>query len=230
MEILEKHGSDALRVAMLFAAPPDREINWTGDGIPGAVRFLRRAHRLIEDHAGRLRAAPKTDPGMTGLSEGEERLYRALHRTKARAARDLDSFRHNTAIAALMEFVRDLTSWKEPESPVFLHSLREFIRCLAPVAPHLGEELWRMAGGEESVFKTGWITWDESALAEDVVTVVVQVNGKLRAQLSLPRGTPREEVEAAAHADERVQRAVGEHRVARVVVIPDRLVNLVLAK
>jgi leucyl-tRNA synthetase len=230
IHLTNEHGGDALRVAMFFAAPPDREILWTGKHVPGAVRFLQRVYRLVRDNEERLRAFGGKVPAPGTMNPEEAALYRGLHRTLWKVARDLDSFRQNTAVSALMEYLNDLTAWKDNGNPVFLHAVREFVRALAPLAPHLGEELWEGIGGTGSVFRSGWLTWDAEAVKGEIATVVVQIDGKLRAQLELVRGADRETAEAAARQDERVSRALAGRTVARIVHVPDRLLNFVLTK
>jgi leucyl-tRNA synthetase len=246
-ELLERFGADTIRLFSLFAAPPEKDLEWSDEGVQGASRFLTRIWRLVEDQAAPLRAARTLGWGPQG-QEGEVRALRhATHRTIAKVTRDLeDAFHFNTALAALMELQNILGKAAEqlgptPASPedlgqarrdlvlAFAEGIRTLVVLLAPFAPHLAEELWEALGEQGSVFRQAWPVADAELAREDTVEVVLQVNGKVRSRLQVPRGTGEEALRGLALADPRLQPWLAGQSVRRAVVVPDRLVNIVVA-
>jgi leucyl-tRNA synthetase len=227
-EFVPEHGADVGRLAVLFAAPPEKGMDWTDDLVTGVTRFVNRLWRLYEDNAGRA----KFDPPDTGkLNADERRLYIRLNQTIAKTAADCEGFQFNTAIAAQMEFLNDLASFAARDSAVFGFALGQLIYLLAPFTPHLAEELWhRERPDAGSLFSERFPTADPKFLLFDDMVIPVQVDGKLRDRVSVPRGAGEETIKQAALAATNVAPFLAGRRVAKVVYVKDRLVNIVLSK
>ena len=215
-EIFEEYGADALRLYEMFMGPLEAMKPWNTKSVEGISRFLDRVWRLIVNEDGSL--------AVTGDVPSEPAL-RVLHQTIAKVTDDLEALKFNTAISQMMVFVNEIM--KMPTRPRAV--LEPFVLTLSPFAPHLGEELWHRLGHAESLAYAPWPTHDPALLVEDTVTVAVQVNGKLRATLELPRGAEQADVQAAALADERVSRYVNGGTLRKVIHVKDKLLNLVVA-
>jgi leucyl-tRNA synthetase len=233
-ELLDKYGADTARLFSLFASPPERDLEWSDNGVKGASAFLNRIWRLVEQHQDRLIGGAPATLRLADLTVGES-LYRKTHWAIKRVTGDIeDAFHFNTAISAMMELVNALTDFAvggdrpEERTAVFRHAVEHMLRLLSPFAPHMCEELWRRLGHATSVFAEVWPAADPEALRTDTVVVVVQVNGKVRSRISVPAGAPHETVRREALADPRVAGWVGGKPVRQVVVVPDRLVNIVV--
>jgi leucyl-tRNA synthetase len=238
-DLLADYGADTIRLFSLFAAPPEKDLEWSDDGVQGSFRFLQRVWRLAEERAPLLRAAQGAPWPDGDLDDEVRALRRATQQTITRVTRDLeDSFHLNTALAALMELQNTLTRFQErvPATPgsdprllAFAEGVRVLLTLLAPFAPHMAEELWEMLGQGASIFREPWPTADAALTLEERVEIVVQVNGKVRARLQVARGHAEEPLKALALAEPRVQPWIEGRPVRKVVVIPDRLVNIVVA-
>ena len=245
-DLLEQYGADTIRLFSLFAAPPEKDLEWSDDGVQGSFRFLSRVFRLIEDQGARLRAARDLTWDDGPLSEEIRALRRMTHLTIARVTRDIeDAFHFNTALAALMELQNALSRFQDSlpagSSGValsqserdrllaFTEGVRALIVMLAPFAPHLAEELWEMLGHRESIFRQPWPVADATLAQAETVEVVVQVNGKVRSRLQVPQGTTEDRLREMALADERVQSWTAGKTVRKVVVVPDKLVSVVVS-
>jgi leucyl-tRNA synthetase len=196
---------------MLSDSPPERDLEWSIGGIEGAARFVQRVWKLATG---------------SSESEGEDQvLKRKLHRTIAAAGEAIEALQFNKAVAQLYELVSAIE--KAPGSATRAESVRTLVRLAAPMAPHLAEECWDALGQQGLVANAQWPQFDPALLVEDQVTLAVQVNGKLRDTLTAPRGLGRAEAEALALASEKVQRQLGGDVPRKVIVVPDRLVNIV---
>jgi len=231
--IVRKYGADTARLFILFAAPPERDLEWSDAGVEGAYRFLNRVWRLVGDLVEELGPLPagQAAPGQDAAAED---LRRMVHRTVQRVTQDIEErFHFNTAISAIMELVNAFYLYKESGGPrdraVVAEGLEKLVLLLAPFAPHLAEELWEMLGRSGSVHEQPWPAYDPEAVQADTVEIVVQVNGRVRDRLWVARDASEEEVRAAALAMPKVQEHIGGRPVARVVVVPGRLVNVVVA-
>jgi leucyl-tRNA synthetase len=231
-EMLERYGADTVRMFSLFAAPPERDLEWADAGVEGASRFLNRLWRLVEEEAPRLPKETAIPGELPGPLAG---LRRKTHQTIARVSADIEErFHFNTAGAAVMELVNALYLAREDKDvaalPGYPAAVREALEAavvlLAPVVPHLCEELWERLGHRETVLRAGWPTVDESALAAAERLVVVQVNGKVRSRLTLSAEASDEEIKAAALADEKVRPHIAGG-VKKVFVVQKKLVNIV---
>ncbi|MFO7675722.1 MAG: leucine--tRNA ligase [bacterium] len=223
-----EYGADAARLAVLFAAPPDKAMDWTDDLVTGVVRFLNRLWRLYDEHGGRMSEEP---PDPARFTAADRELYIRLNQTHRKVMDDIEAFQYNTAIAAQMELLNHLYGFADKNSPVFGFALGRLVFLLAPFAPHLAEEfLHRGMPDAGSLFDERYPQPDPAWLRFDTVTVPVQVDGRLRARLVVPRGAPDDEVRALALADPAVVQALGPHPPARVIVVSGRMVSIVSTK
>ncbi|MCI0546425.1 MAG: leucine--tRNA ligase [Candidatus Rokubacteria bacterium] len=233
-ELIRRHGADTARLFSLFAAPPEKDLDWNERGVEGASRFLNRLWRLVHGHVGELRAR---GPGPAEFSAPGRVFRRAIHETIERVTTDIERDLHfNTAISAIMELVNALTEFErssldagpaDERQALMREAAETIVLLLAPVSPHIAEELWSVLGHTESVFRQRWPEPDPCALARDEVTVVVQVDGRVRSRLTVEVGAGEQQVQATALADPRVQPWVRGREVAKVVVVPGRLINIV---
>jgi leucyl-tRNA synthetase len=214
-ELIDLFGADSIRIYILFQGPADQDIDWTPDGIDATARFLRRLWRVVHEAA----AQPASPDGL------DTPLARKAHETIARVTDDLDRrFVFNTPISAVMELVNDLS--KAMDDPAARFAAETVVSVLQPYTPHIAEELW-VALGHERLWEHPWPVADESMLQRDTVELVLQVNGKVRDRVTVPAGLPESELIAVAKASEKVQAHLnGEER--RVIVVPDKLVNIVV--
>ncbi|GAB6933208.1 leucine--tRNA ligase [Calditerricola satsumensis] len=225
-EIIEKYGADTGRLFILFAAPPERDLEWSDSGVEGCFRFLSRVWRLVDQHldlfADRRPAQPK-DPAAKAL-------HRQLHQTIKKVTEDIDKrYQFNTAISAIMELVNAISAYPDgADRGTLAEAIEKTIVLLSPFAPHIAEELWHRIGHADSVHAQPWPKWDEAALVADEVEIVVQVNGKVRDRVVVPANASREEIEAAVLAQEKVKAHLAGKTVKKVIVVPGKLVNLVV--
>jgi len=234
-EMIQKYGADTVRLFCLFAAPPERDFDWSDSGIEGASRFLARVWRLFTESQGYLLplAACAATADDTDSPEARE-LRRKEHLTVKKAGEDMgDRFQFNTAIAAVMELVntmyltRERLCQSERGKRVFSSAMATVLTLLSPITPHLSEELWTQLGHEAPLSDQPWPQWDAAATIQDSITVALQVNGKLRGTLSIAANADKATMEAAALADASVQRHIGQLTVRKIVVVPGKLVNIV---
>ena len=227
-EIIAKYGADTARLFILFAAPVDRDLDWSDQGVEGSYRFLGRVWRIIDTYQ-QLGASGHHD----SLSKDETALRRELHRAIKKVTEDLDGkFNFNTAISTVMELVNAMYQFKDSHESVQSDLAKELVEkltlLLAPFVPHITEEIWHECGFEGSVHAASWPTYEESALVVDEVEVAVQVNGKVRDKLTVSVSLSKEELEAAAKALPRVQEFTEGKTVVKVIVVPKKLINIVV--
>ena len=226
---IEAYGADTARLFMLSDSPPERDLEWTEAGIDGAWRYLNRLWRLVEDHLARL--APAGLPVPEPLSPAATGLMQAIHRTVQAVTDELDRFHFNKAVALIRELSNRVEAFdpQDPAAPTLMRAgLETLVQLLGPMVPHLAEELWQRLGHDVLLADTPWPEADPAWLVEDRVTIAVQVNGKLRATIGLPAGSDREAAEAAALAEPNVIRGLAGKPPKRVIVVPDKIVNLVV--
>jgi leucyl-tRNA synthetase len=227
-EFVGDAGADVARLAVLFAAPPEKGMDWNDDLVTGVTRFLNRVWRLYEENPDAVRFE-KPDTGK--LSPAERSLYIRLNQTHAKVIADSEAFQFNTAIAAQMEFLNDLSGFADRKSAVFGFALGRLIYLLAPFAPHLAEELWHQARPDAgSLFGERFPDVDAKFLVFDEMVIPVQVDGKLRDRVTVPQGAAEDVVERAALAAAGVVPLLADRKVAKVIYVKDRLVNIVMAK
>ena len=231
-EILSKYGADTARLFILFAAPPERELEWSDQGVEGSFRFLNRIWRIVQ-HFEPVLAQKVTSYDHSSLNDTDKELRRVLHSSIQKVTSDIETrFNFNTAISTLMELVNALYAYKEaakePNAGLVYEAISALIRMLSPIVPHITEELWRSAvDAETSVHTQSWPECDEEALKVDNVEIVLQVNGKVRGRLTVPAAATKEELEKIAMADANVKAHIGDAVVRKVICVPGRLVNIV---
>lgn len=231
-EILSKYGADTARLFILFAAPPERELEWSDQGVEGSFRFLNRIWRIVQAFEDVL-AQKVTEYDHSNLSEADRDLRRVLHSSIKKVTNDIETrFNFNTAISTMMELVNALYAYKEaakePNAGLIYEAISDLIKMMSPFVPHITEELWRGAiDANSSVHEQSWPECDEEALKVDNVEIVLQVNGKVRGRLTVPAEATKEELEKIAMADANVQAHIGDATVRKVICVPGRLVNIV---
>ena len=228
MEIMDSgYGADALRVYEMFIAPYDMDAPWDPRGVPGTYRFLNRAWNLVQEFVDK-----NLNDSLGANEKTAQELLRLTHLTIKKVTRDIEDEKFNTAVASMMEMVNGLYKIKESQeidmSDEWRFALESLIQILAPFAPHITEELWHEMGHDDTVHVGHWPKWDEKYLKSSVMTIIVQVNGKLRAKLELPSDMDNQGVETAALADENVQKFTNNKPPKKMVYVPGKLVNIVV--
>ncbi|WNW13301.1 leucine--tRNA ligase [Pseudomonas sp. DTU_2021_1001937_2_SI_NGA_ILE_001] len=226
--MIDAYGADTCRLFMMFASPPDMSLEWSDSGVEGANRFLRRVWRLAHAHVS------QGLPGqldVAALDDAQKAVRRAIHAAIKQASTDIGQFhKFNTAIAQVMTLMNVLE--KAPQASaqdraLLQEGLEAVVLLLAPITPHISHVLWQQLGHEGAAIDAGWPALDESALVQDSLQLVVQVNGKLRGHIEMPASASREDIEAAARVNENVQRFVDGLTIRKVIVVPGKLVNIV---
>lgn len=231
--LIEQYGADTVRLFMMFASPPDQSLEWSDSGVEGAYRFLKRLWKLIAPFTA---TALKPDPDT--LNEAQKGLRLKTHSTIKKVSDDYARRQvFNTAIAAVMELFNAVnkfseqtgkgTQSSEQDQAVIQEALEAIVLLLAPIVPHLCHVLWQHLGNSEAIIDASWPDFDESALEQSTITIVAQVNGKLRAKLDLPAESSKQELEAAALADASIAKHISGLTIRKVIVVPGRLVNIV---
>lgn len=214
-DVVAKYGADTLRLYEMFMGPLDASIAWSENGLEGSRKFLDRVWRLIVDENNKMRDR------ITTLNDGK--LDKVYHQTVKKVTEDYENLHFNTAISQLMVFVNE--AYKVDALPY--EYIEGFVQLLAPIAPHMGEELWAILGNEEGISYAPWPTYDESALVEDEIEVVFQINGKVRGKANVSRDLPKDELEKIAMNNETIKENIAGKTVRKVIVVPNKLVNIV---
>lgn len=234
--MIQKYGADTVRLFCLFAAPPERDFDWSDTGIEGSFRFLNRVWRLFADEAAHLQACSACSSTATDVAGDTvaRDVRRKEHLTVKKAQEDMgDRFQFNTAIAAIMELVNTLYVSRESlratagGRKVLSSAMSTVLTLLSPMTPHVCEELWAELGHTGPIAVEPWPQWEAAATVQDEVTVVLQINGKLRSKMEVPAGTAKEELEKRALQDEHIQRYLEALTVRKIIIVPDKLVNIV---
>jgi leucyl-tRNA synthetase len=252
-DMIQQYGADALRLYVMFVAPPEKEIEWTATGLEGSFRFLARVWRLVDQLSETIGGEGIPDPGALELNDAERALRRKAHDTIRRVTTDLDPRVHlNTAVSGMMELVNELYAFcsrtacmsigREADAPesigtverpatiaVLKEAIEALVRMLSPFAPHMAEELWERLDHKEGVAAAGWPAFDEAVAKPEEIVVPVQVNGKVRGRLTVPADTPEHALRELALADPQVARHLDGKTVKKVVVAAGRLVSIVAA-
>ncbi|MDA9462948.1 Leucyl-tRNA synthetase [Enterococcus mundtii 3F] len=214
-DVVEAYGADTLRLYEMFMGPLDASIAWSENGLEGSRKFLDRVWRLIVDENNKMRDR------ITTLNDGK--LDKVYHQTVKKVTEDYENLHFNTAISQLMVFVNE--AYKVDALPY--EYIEGFVQLLAPIAPHIGEELWAILGNEQDLSYAPWPTYDEAALIEDEVEVVFQINGKVRAKASVARDLSKKELEKTAMAEDSIKEQLEGKTIRKVIVVPNKLVNIV---
>jgi len=232
--LVRQYGADTVRIFCLFAAPPEKDLEWSEQGVDGAFRFLNRTWRIVMDYLEDIREVAPFD-GKEPLPEDLKIFRRKIHQTIRKVSSDVeDRFHFNTAISAIMELVNALYLLERPakDNRAGLSVVREAVEAvvlmLAPIVPHFAQELWRMLGGKGILFLASWPVWDDRVASEEQMTIVIQVNGKVRGKMLIPVDETAEKIQALALADEKVARFIEGKKIVKQVYVPGRLVNIVV--
>lgn len=230
-EIIKKYGADTARLFILFASPPDKSLDWSDKGVEGAHRFLGRVWRLVDENSDALCGAPRERVPMDELrSEETRKLKRLIHTSIDRVTRDIREERQlNTAVARLMELCNGLLSFDPSSSPaLFREGVEALLTCLYPFCPHICEELWEKIGGAGMLARGTWPSVDPEAMTPDSITVVLQVNGKLRDRFEVEPGLSREQLAETVLAMDAAKARIAGKEIIKVIAVPDKLVNIVV--
>ena len=242
-EIVKEYGADPARVFTLFAAPPEKELEWNVNGLAGAYRFINRLFLIISDsfEFADKNAGKEDNYGidLSKRSEKDEEIQKKLHQTVKKVTESIeDDFHFNTAIAAVMELLNDMTTYKQEvidkndvsteSKKIWKEVLDKVILLIAPFAPHIADELWEIIGNKTFTFEEEWPTFEEELTKEHKMNLVVQINGKIRETIPAKIGLPKEEYEKLAFDSEKIKKAVEGKEIVKVIVVPNKLVNIVV--
>jgi leucyl-tRNA synthetase len=234
-ELVDRYGADTVRMFCLFASPPERDLEWSDQGVEGSYRFLNRVWRLIIDNIEEISKA-RLYKGDTPVKGDLKEIHRKSHETIKKVTGDIeDRFHFNTAISAVMELVNDVYRYLNSEQdkedqtwPVIREAVEVTVLLLSPVVPHITQEIWRMLGHEDCLLDVAWPSYSEGALEVEKRLVVIQVNGKVRSRIELPVSFTEKEIEEAALGDDRIRHFIGDKKIRNVIVVQQKLVNIVV--
>ncbi|VBB06111.1 leucine-trna ligase [Lucifera butyrica] len=232
-EIIGKYGADTARLFILFAAPPERDLEWSDQGVEGAYRFLGRLWRIVYFYSGLVAGQTEQEYDPASLGKEEKELRRVVHLTIKKVTDDIgERFNFNTAISAIMELVNAIYAFREqvpqPNGGLIREAIAALLRLLAPFAPHITEELWSCTLAQGSVHKQPWPVFDPEAIKTEEVEVVLQINGKVRDKIVVPVGLLPQELEEKALAQDKVKALIAGKQVVKVICVPQKLVNIVI--
>ncbi len=230
-DMIDKFGADTVRVFMLFASPVQRDLDWSDEGIEGAYRFLNRLWNLVQTTLPEIEGIEGSGPALDMVTESARELRIKAHKTIKKVTEDLERFQFNTAIAAIME-LQNATSRFDPKEKenqsVLAESIETLVRLLYPMAPHIAEELWVSIGNEDTLVVKPWLQWNKELVEGASITIVIQVNGKVRSQILMDSDSSEEEIKQAALSDEKVRSYIAGREIKNVIVVPKKLVNMVI--
>ncbi len=235
-KMIQTYGADTVRLFCLFAAPPEKDLDWSDQGVEGSFRFLSRVWRLVSDNLPALKSAAPYEGG-SPLPEDLDHLRRKTHQTVKKVTEDIrERFHFNTAIAAIMELVNHLYQVLDnpPSSPTLWPVMREAVEAVivtsSPMVPHICEELWKILGHDKLLLETPWPKWDDKTLKADEILIVVQVNGKLRSRITVPADATDKELEHISLKDPKIRDFIAGNQISKVVVVPKKLINIVIQR
>ena len=235
-EMIQKYGADTTRLFILFAAPPERDLDWSDQGVEGCYRFLNRVWRMARRIVLHTADLPSDPASLSAASGAALALRRKTHQTIRKVTEDIqDRLHFNTAVAAIMELINTLYQFavEEVQDLPTQHALREAAEAstvlLSPFTPHLAEELWQQLGHDDSILRQPWPAYEPMLTQEDEVTVVIQVNGRVRSRLVAPASIAEDDLREAALRHERIQEWIAGKAIRKVIIVPQKLVNIVVA-
>ncbi len=230
-DIQARYGSDTARLFILFAAPPEKELDWSDEGVEGSYRFLNRVYRLVNEYISDIRGDETQFAEPVCANAADKSLNLMLNSAIKKVTEDAGGrFNFNTAISSIMELVNEMYKYKNSEinKPLFNKAIETLLVLLNPFSPHLTEEMWNQLGHEDRLYNHAWPNYDESALVKDEVQVILQINGKLKDKLMLPNNSEKEVVEEAARASDRFEEALSGREVIKVIYVPNKIINFVV--
>jgi leucyl-tRNA synthetase len=232
-DLVSLYGADTVRLFSLFAAPPERDLEWSDKGVEGSYRFLNRIYRFVIENLELLQKTLNTIPD--SLNKAGRDLHRKTHQTIRKVSGDMDShFHFNTAISAIMELVNTLfaetgeNANEVVEPDVIRESVESILLLLAPMVPHFCEELWQLTGHVQPLSETPWPKFNAQAAKDDEITLVIQINGKVRSRLLVQADQNGEKLEKKALADKKVQKFIGDKQIRKIIVVKNKLINIVV--
>lgn len=227
-EIIEKYGADTARLFILFAAPPERELDWSDQGVEGSFRFINRVYRIVYEFSQKY---GNTTESYKVENESDKSMAYWMNYAIKKVSDDIgERFNFNTAISTIMEMVNEMYRYKEGDVNEGLYgaAIKNLVIMMAPFTPHVAEEMWEHLGFEGSVHDQKWPEYDEEALVKDTIEIVVQMNGRIKEKLNIAGGLSREEMEKTAMEDEKVKELIKDKNVVKVIAVPDKLINIVV--
>jgi leucyl-tRNA synthetase len=228
-DLIDKYGADTVRLFMMFAAPPEQALEWSDDGVQGSYRFLKRFWTAVQEHAG---SGVVGEIDVAALSTEQKNMRRKTHQTIAKISDDIGRrYTFNTAVAASMELLNAINKFDDATDSgraVEREALEAVVLMLSPMVPHICHALWLALGHQTTLIDVPWPQLDEQALVTDLIEIVLQVNGKLRARISVAADADNDSVAALALANANVQKHVGDSEIRKTIVVPGRLVNIVV--
>ena len=227
-EIIDSYGADTARLYMLSDSPPDRDLEWTEAGIQGSWRFLNKIWRMIEQFSDKVDHSAKSVPKNF---DPLDPLHKEMHKTIANVTSDLDRFHFNRAVARIREFTNSVSNFNiKTVNADWMRTqcYSTIVQLIYPIVPHIAEELWQKMGNDKNLYQTTWPQWDSTLLKDETAIIAIQVNGRLRGKIEIPRNSDKKLTKARALADENVQRALSGRKPIKVVVIPNKVVNVVI--
>lgn len=238
-DIIDKYGADTARLFMLFASPPEKDLDWTDEGVEGSYRFLNRVWRFVYRWLPEIKGTSPYKGTSSDLNEDLEGVRRIVHQTIKRVTDDIeDRFHFNTAIASIMELVNFLYKfeetankyerWDDLSKSVLREAIEVLIMLLYPFVPHISEEIWQSLGNTAGLTYRQWPAYDPHAAKDKAITVVIQINGKVRSRLEVSPGLTQENLKGMAVNDTKIKSWIAGQPVKKVIVVPDKLVNIVV--
>lgn len=230
--LIERYGADTSRLFSLFAAPPEKDLDWADKGVDGAFRFLNRLWGVVYRNLPKIREAKSITRVLPIRDQAALSLFRKTHQTIKKVTTDIEREYHfNTAIAAMMELMNEISSMQpssEEDLSVFRFALEQLLLLISPFSPHIAEELWEAIGNSPSICEQSWPVWDEEAAREEQVELVIQINGRLRSKIMIPLGMSDDTIRNIALADRRIQEITAGKVIKKILVVKGRLVNIVV--
>ncbi len=232
--LIQRYGADTSRLFALFAAPPEKDLEWADKGVDGAYRFLNRLWGVVRNNHSIIRNAQLNIQDMARRQPSAYSLFKKTHQTIKKVTADIEREYHfNTAIASMMELMNAIAASEqssEEDHAALRFAVERLLLLLSPFSPHVAEELWEAIGNRPSISEHPWPTWDEEIAREDEIELVVQVNGRLRSKIMISAGMPDEEIKKTAFADRRVREIIGDKEIQKILVIKGKLINIVIGK